>query len=66
MKDDITIEMICPFCRKTHSVKVDLMAFFDWQEGALAQDAFPNLSPSEREQLISKICPDCQKSIFGD
>jgi hypothetical protein len=30
----------------------------------LAQDAFPYLSATEREQLISHICPDCQHDIF--
>jgi len=33
--------------------------------GELAQNAFPYLSATEREQLISHICPKCQDSIFG-
>ena len=47
----VTLEMTCPFC-----------AYID---GALAQEAFPDLSPTQREQIISQMCPDCQRSVFG-
>jgi len=33
--------------------------------GELVQVAAPDLSPEEREVLISGLCPDCQKAIFG-
>lgn len=60
------IMMQCPFCGKTHSVNVEFDAWLDYMDGELVQNAFPNLSPTEREQIISNLCPSCQDSIFGE
>jgi hypothetical protein len=35
-------------------------------KGALVQDAFPFLSPDEREMLISGTHPECWTAMFGD
>ena len=58
------IMRVCPFCGQVHDVFVNLVDYFDWEDGVLAQRAFPYLTPTEREQIISSICPDCQKDIF--
>ena len=63
---NLTVGIICPFCRKGHHVEVNENAYYRWQEGELIQNAMPDLTPTEREQLISNLCPDCQKIIFGD
>lgn len=55
---------ICPFCNELHFVDVNMHDYRAWKDGKLAQDAFPYLSPVEREQLISGACPDCQKKFF--
>jgi hypothetical protein len=39
--------------------------YLDWQNGVLAQVAFPYLSANEREALISGICPTCWEKMFG-
>lgn len=65
MREDIIIANQCPLCGRVHEVAVDFMDFMDWQDGKLAQDAFPYLSAEEREQLISGFCPDCIRSVFG-
>jgi len=65
MRDMITLTHVCPFCRDRHSVSVHKKDYFKWQAGEMAQRAFPYLSSTEREQLISNICPACQESIFG-
>lgn len=62
---DAIVEIHCPFCGKTHIVAVNEDAYYDWQDGMLIQDAMPDLTPTEREQLISKLCPECQKMVFG-
>ena len=62
---NITVNCTCPFCRKTHSVEVDYRSYISWQNGTLAQYAMPELTPTEREQLISGICPTCQEFIFA-
>lgn len=62
----ITISIECPFCGKTHYVIVKEADYRRWQDGEFAQKAFPYLSATEREQLISQMCPNCQKSFFED
>ena len=54
------VAMTCPFCRKFHIVEVDLEKFEAWQNGELIQNVMPDLTPTEREQLVSQICPKCQ------
>ena len=61
----ITLEMVCPFCGKVHFVEVLESELDVYNSGALAQVAFPNLSATEREQIISGICPKCQTKIFA-
>ena len=60
----IDVEMTCPFCGESHAVEVNLARFEAWQNGELIQRALPELSPTEREQLISGLCPKCQADFF--
>lgn len=61
----VTVEIVCPFCGAEHGVEVNLAQFERWHAGAvLIQHAMPNLSPTEREQLISGLCPKCQAEFF--
>jgi hypothetical protein len=55
----------CPFCGKAHEVLVNEEDYLDWEDGELAQNAFPYLSADEREMLISGICPSCWRGMFG-
>ena len=60
-----TINTRCPFCGKTTPVQIRRVAdYYAWQNGEHAQDAFPYLSASERELLISGICPSCWDNMF--
>ncbi len=59
------IEITCPFCGATHFVVCSAEGFEAWQNGELVQNVFPELTSTEREQLISQLCPQCQESIFG-
>lgn len=63
--DEVIIEVECPKCGQYHSVRVSEADFYDWQNGKMALLAFPYLSATEREQLISHLCPECQEKIFG-
>lgn len=61
------VEITCPFCGEIHYVEVDRDHFTKWyRDGELIQNAMPELSATEREQLISDICPKCQEGIFGE
>lgn len=61
----LTIELTCPFCGTDHSVEMDYRDFVAWEQGELIQNVAPYLSATEREQLISHICPKCQEGVFG-
>ena len=60
------VVMTCTFCGKFHLVEVDLEQFEAWQNGELIQNAMPDLTSTEREQLISGLCPKCQAKMFGE
>ena len=64
METYIVLELLCPFCGTTHFVEVKLEDLEAYEAGALAQNAFPYLSATEREQIISSLCPMCQDEIF--
>ena len=55
----IKIETTCPFCSKKQVVTVKSEDYDKWKNGELIQTAFPYLTPSEREALITGICDDC-------
>ena len=64
--DKVVLVIPCVQCGVTHKVRVNLDDLEAWRNGdKLAQEAFPYLSPEKRELLISRICPDCWNSIFG-
>lgn len=63
----LTVTITCPVCGRTHVVTVDEWGYYCWLYcGNLIQEALPDLSATEREQLISGLCPDCQRSVFGE
>ena len=59
-EERILIGCICVCCNSNtapfHVYPDDLEA---WQNGKLAQDAFPYLTDDQREILISELCPAC-------
>lgn len=54
----------CPFCGHADAVFVNEDDYWDWQDGALVQDAFPYLSADDRELLISGCCSQCWNKMF--
>ena len=60
------VDLTCPFCGKDHTVEVNLAWYIEWERGELIQNAMPDLTPTEREQLISGLCPKCQAEMFGE
>ena len=63
---EVAVITRCPFCGHANEVEVNEMDYLDWQDGELAQNAFPYLSADEREMLISGICPKCWDGMFGE
>lgn len=54
----------CPFCGNVNSIEVDTAKFVAWQQGALIQNAFPDLTPDQREVIKTGICPKCWDDTF--
>ena len=53
----------CPSCGNIHSITVQKKDFFDGmrklKNGERMQNAFPTLTPDEREFLTTGICSKC-------
>jgi len=65
-KPETEIKNVCVFCGKKHSVYVNMKDLIDWERGKFVQDAFPYLSPDERELFVSKVCVECSKEAFKE
>ena len=61
----ITLKIECPICGAEHEVTMEIADYYAWEHGARIQDVAPYLSATQREQLISGMCPDCQVKVFG-
>lgn len=61
----MTFEGRCPFCGKKVEVEVEESQYIAWLNGALVQDAFPTMSATNREILLTGMCPKCQDMIFS-
>ena len=66
MKFPITMGFVCPMCNAYHTLTVELEQYLEYQSGELVQDAFPHMSPTDRERFVSGLCPDCQKEVFKE
>ena len=64
------VAKVCPFCKSITWVSVPVEAYEAWQMGMCMcmciQNTRPDGSATDREVLISGICPECQKEIFED
>ena len=63
---DRAVAKVCPLCKNTTWVSVPVEAYEAWQMGMCIQNAWPDGSATDRETLISGICPECQKETFED
>lgn len=55
----------CIVCDHGGVMTIRKQAYEDWQNGTFIQDAFPELSPGQREQLMTGIHPTCF-TTFGE
>ena len=49
-----------PFTGKENTMVIDVTdeQIWDWQDGTLIQNAMPNLTPDEREFIMTGIMPE--------
>lgn len=67
MAKKIKVQTRCPECGCINEVEVYPQDLADYRSGRKhPQDAFPYLSPDERETLITGICPACWDKLFPD
>ena len=62
----VELEIYCPFCDEITYIEIPIDEWEAYQNGALAQNAFKSLTVEERETIISGMCPECQRRVFGD
>lgn len=63
----IELNRQCLFCSQSFSISVPVQDYLDWCERRKhAQEAFPYLSPSMRELIISGVCGTCFDSLFQE
>lgn len=57
----------CPECGKPHKVNATLEQCVKYVNNEdLVQNIFPELSPGEREYLITGYCEECWNKMFGN
>lgn len=66
MRFPITASFVCPMCSTYHTLTVELEQYLNYLDGMLIQEAFPEMSPTDRERFLSSFCPDCQEKIFKE
>lgn len=63
----VFVTRVCKTCGQVIEMEVNEKDLVMYRAGVKkAQDAFPYLTPAEREMLISGICGDCFDAMFTD
>jgi hypothetical protein len=60
------IKIDCRRCGEAIDVPITKEQFAAWQAGEYIQRAAPNLTPGQREMLISRTCDECFDELFGE
>lgn len=63
--NDVSLIIRCRMCGIDHRVMVNSAHLDDYENGELVQNAFPYLTPDERELFISRTCGKCFDKMFG-
>jgi len=57
---------LCPFCGKGSQVTIPSQGLWDWEHGKFVQDAMPDLTPAEREIVMTGTHQKCFDDAFAD
>ena len=60
------IQRVCPFTKKLNEREIDVTPnqIYAWQNGQLIQNAMPNLSPADREFIMTGITEEVWNDTF--
>lgn len=61
----VKVSKECPLCLAYNSIEVDKDKFDRWRAGEFAQYVWPDMTPSEREVLITGTHLKCWDQLFG-
>lgn len=62
----VNIDIECIACSETETIKEQEGIRIDsWAKGEYIQNAFPHLDATKREMMVSGLCSECQKAVFG-
>lgn len=64
--DEYLIVRDCPLCGQGCSTVVPSQGLWDWEHGKFVQEAFPNLSADDREQVMTGTHPWCWDRYMSD
>ena len=56
----------CPHCHKSSFIDIRTEDYERWQGGELIQNVWPEMTPDERELLMTGIHPGCWNEMFDD
>lgn len=56
----------CPTCKNQEKIRVKGEDLFAYNQGKHVQQAFPYLTPAQRERLITGICGKCFDDMFKE
>lgn len=65
-EEKIELRTQCIECKEIIKTEVNVGDYHDWVNGKYIQDAFPYLTASQRELLISGVCGECFTRMFGE
>jgi hypothetical protein len=60
------VKVKCRYCGSVEHISMSMHGYDKWKGGEMIQDALPDLSPEQREMLISQTCANCWDSLFKD
>ena len=62
------IERISGFTGKTHTMDIPVTVdqIKAWEDGELIQNVMPNLTPDQREFIMTGVTPEEWENVFGE
>jgi hypothetical protein len=64
MSETRPVAIGCRYCGDIFTIELSYSGQQKWNDGELIQNALPELTPSERELLLSQTCGKCWDKLF--